>query len=754
MPKKRLSYKEVFMFLLLFIVCTFLSFSIGKGSSFSVAFYISVMFLGFNPLVASFAYLSGYLLSLNLKIIYSALVAIVFLLPYFTHLKKKNKKAGAELILFSLLSNLGFLLFMTEKELVFRLVECAISVILTFVFISSSRTLFIKKFSFKPENGELFCLLTFIILLEFGVQNSLGANAVKSLNIFLILSLSFIAGGGVSTLTAIVLSIVPSLSVYNLNFVAVYAVLALSSTIFIKNSKILSCFCLLAVDLIFMVFTSVYGTFLYTDLIYDLVPIIIFLFMPTSVFSSIKEQINAYKIKCLPRYAVNRTRAVISNRLYGVSQIFSEITKSFENLKDGAENDQDLTFKMVEEVISKVCQNCPSFSRCRQRNLPSKDELFKIISVGIAKNRISLIDLTKKFTDDCGFVNGIIFEINELIGKYRKKAKENQDVLSGKELIQMQSSGVAGILKGMAFDYSKTLSFVDKREKLIANALIKKGISIIEIMMINKEEDYEINLLINNKHLDNADFLKCINEITNRQNSIVFKSAISLNTSAVTIKPSPLTDAVFGLSIRTKQDSTNSGDTHSLTKIDEGKFLIALGDGMGSGVQAEKTSSTAISLIESFYKAGLDSNLILNMVNKVISLNSDDNFSTMDIMTVDLFEKKVDFIKIGTPSSYILTDETIKIVEGSSLPLGILDELSPTGCSFSLQDGSTIILMTDGVSDTFGSSTDLIDFLKTLDNKNPQFISDSILNYALNKNGGVAKDDMTVLAVRIFDKAS
>ena len=113
-----------------------------------------------------------------------------------------------------------------------------------------------------------------------------------------------------------------------------------------------------------------------------------------------------------------------------------------------------------------------------------------------------------------------------------------------------------------------------------------------------------------------------------------------------------------------------------------------------------------------------------------------------------------DFIKIGAPYSFILSDNSIKIIEGSSLPLGILDDLSPTGCTAALPEGSTVIMLTDGISDAFGSSTDMIDFLRTLDNRNPQLIADSILKKALNEEGGEGKDDMTVLCVRVFKKAS
>ena len=44
-------------------------------------------------------------------------------------------------------------------------------------------------------------------------------------------------------------------------------------------------------------------------------------------------------------------------------------------------------------------------------------------------------------------------------------------------------------------------------------------------------------------------------------------------------------------------------------------------------------------------------------------------------------------------------------------------------------------------------------FIKNLNLVNPQSICDEIIKYALFKNGGVAIDDMTVMAVRLIEKS-
>ena len=55
-------------------------------------------------------------------------------------------------------------------------------------------------------------------------------------------------------------------------------------------------------------------------------------------------------------------------------------------------------------------------------------------------------------------------------------------------------------------------------------------------------------------------------------------------------------------------------------------------------------------LVESFYKAGISSEIILSTVNKILTFSKEDNFTAMDLGIVNLFDGSADFIKIGVPS--------------------------------------------------------------------------------------------------------
>ncbi len=754
MINNQFTYKRLFRFVLTFIISFLLIRAFNNSSILIVPFFISLLYLGLPLIDCALAFLLPFLLTFDLYLIVPSLVICIFLTAIFLIYRKKNTLIKSELIAYTLIACTVFIFLTHKGELLHKIIYLSLSTILTFVFISSSRIIFIKKFNYKLLGEEIACLSLFSLPLFLGIINFFNVETAKAVSMFIILLTANLFGGAISVACSVVLSIAPTILTNSLNYTAVYAIFGLCSLLFRKNNQILSAFLLLFIDLVFMVVLKIYGPYDVNSIIYSVVSIVIYLFLPNKQLDKTRNKINNLSSKLLPKYAINRIRISVADKLHNVSSVFYQIEDSFKKLKNTISSSPELLSKMADEIIIRVCESCPKYSICKQNNLPHHAELVKILSIGVAKSKVSLIDLTNDFIKKCSYANSVIFEMNRLIGEYKQKIKELEDISQGKELICLQSQGVATLLKNMAIDYSTIAPFSSESEKNIANALRRNNLPFNELFVLSNGDDIEINVVCNTAVLLKPNFLSTISKVVGQPVSITSKTNISMELSAITIKNAPLKDASFGVASKVKSNQNLSGDTHSLSKINEGKFLIALSDGMGSGVRAENTSKTAISLIESFYKAGLDSQLILNIVNKVLTINTDDNFSAIDIVVVNLHTMMADFIKIGAPYSFILSDESVKIIEGSSLPLGILDDLSPSGCHANLKDGDTIITFTDGISDAFSSSTDLIDFIRTLDNKNPQLIADSILNKALELDGNIAKDDMTVLCVRIFSKSS
>ena len=233
---------------------------------------------------------------------------------------------------------------------------------------------------------------------------------------------------------------------------------------------------------------------------------------------------------------------------------------------------------------------------------------------------------------------------------------------------------------------------------------------------------------------------------------MVISERIALNSDkfCCILRKRPYFDAAFGVATAKKAGQTVSGDTHSVIKIDERRFMIALSDGMGSGEYARHISESTITLLESFYRAKMPSSLVLSTINKLLTFSKEETFACVDIAVIDLDSGETDVVKIGSPLGFILSGNQLKVLEGSGLPLGILDSLRPDTAAYMLAENDVLLFLSDGITDAFGSTTDLYETIKKLPANNPQQLAELLLKNAIAAYGGVATDDMTALAVRLF----
>ena len=94
----------------------------------------------------------------------------------------------------------------------------------------------------------------------------------------------------------------------------------------------------------------------------------------------------------------------------------------------------------------------------------------------------------------------------------------------------------------------------------------------------------------------------------------------------------------------------------------------------------------------------------------------------------------------------------MKKIEGSSLPLGILQEARPTAHQYRLHSGDILVLMSDGVADALGDDEQVKKAVNDSLFIQPQRMADALLRSALVSGGGSPKDDMTVMVLLLMDR--
>ena len=213
----------------------------------------------------------------------------------------------------------------------------------------------------------------------------------------------------------------------------------------------------------------------------------------------------------------------------------------------------------------------------------------------------------------------------------------------------------------------------------------------------------------------------------------------------------------IGIAKTTKDGSIMSGDSSIQTKLDDGKYLIAISDGMGSGKEAKAASKTAITLLDKLLTSGFEKDTSLRLINSTLNTIGEDKeiYATLDIAVLDLYSKNLEFIKNGACPTYVKSGKNIEILKSVSLPTGIINDIDLVVYDRDLRNDDILVMCSDGVYDSSEEYTNrelwLKFLLEDIETDDVQKIADIILQEAIDNNYGKPKDDMTVIVARIKD---
>lgn len=212
-----------------------------------------------------------------------------------------------------------------------------------------------------------------------------------------------------------------------------------------------------------------------------------------------------------------------------------------------------------------------------------------------------------------------------------------------------------------------------------------------------------------------------------------------------------------GIAKSKKADSIISGDSTTQTKLEDGKYLLAISDGMGSGPDARKSSKIAIKMLERLLTSGFNKDTALKLINTTISDNTDDDmYATLDVNILDLYNGEMNFIKNGACPTFIKRREKVEILKSIALPTGILENVDLIEYNYKLQNGDIIVMCSDGVLDStkeyLNKELWIQEILEDIETDDSQRIADILLNEARDNDFGKEKDDMTVIVCKINKK--
>lgn len=721
---------------------------------FAYAAFCCAAYLLLNPLI-SYVLLISIAFALNPSISFLLtlpLSAGVFLIVLAGLKLFKKRLKPLVFVIIAVLCNLTNAYAITSGQDVLNLALSCLYIFLSIVVILNTiKVPLQRKGIFNLTTDEIVCLCLITVAVFSGLNNVkiFDVSILNIVGITFILVLMFSLKLNYALVFSVLLGLSTALT-GNYQFLGLYVLFALMAAIFKETSKYLSALSLVLTEIILAYFFNFYQTYSYINLIFIGAGCLIFLVIPNKVFEKISFKFLQGE-RQLSRIIVNRNRQKLYLRVIEISNVFREMENIFTKMQKGFMSKTTAAQMLSKECLEKVCSLCENYNNCIKNKETLLNSICTAIEHGIDKGKIAFIDIPEGVAKNCINTPKLIATFNQYANSYRQYITVMEKMDSSRKLIGRQLGGVSNVIKEVANEVKGSVSFDYKTEKVILDEFLFNNIMCSEAVIYTDGKEPTISLIVDKNDAEDERLAQIVSKALKIPMIVYLKEETNQNQTAIFLKCSPKYDVVFGAAGCPKYQNELSGDTHSLLRIADDKFMVALCDGMGSGSQAENMSSATISLIENFYRAGLTSDLILDSVNNLLAISADEIFAALDICVCDLNKGHADFIKLGAPNGYIKTAGKTEVISGNSLPMGILEETAPSVFNCAIENKSFIVLCTDGITESF-KENGLKELINDFSGINPQELAEYILKTALDAVNGKAKDDMTVLTLRIFTK--
>ena len=509
-----------------------------------------------------------------------------------------------------------------------------------------------------------------------------------------------------------------------------------------------------------------------------------------------KYKINISDIVSEPKLLPETTTRTLEEN----KETVSKLETMSDTIKQIANEYNDVAASVVtdEEVEEQEKQNEELFTEELMNNLEDKEEnllyeeiynnnenIINDIFEELIKNdvitRTSIIDIFKKHNNYIlGFsredkesnitAKNDIDEMLKVINYSYRISKINfvwkKKLDSNKKQVSNQLENVSEAISNLAMQITKDEidEFAKEKEQM---RKILKDINIKEIA-ISKEDDGKYQVNIYTGICSNEDGSECFIKKIDKALEKVFQEKMvlqkqkcglraSIETCVFTYTSEDKFTSQIGIAKSKKYDSIISGDTTIQTKLDDGKMLIAISDGMGSGPEARKSSKIAIKMLERLLSSGFNKDTALKLINNTISANTDDDmYATLDVSILDLYNGSMEFIKNGACPTFVKRDGKVEILKSVALPTGILNNIDLIEYNYNLEDGDIVVMCSDGILDSnkeYASKELWVqEVLEDIETDDAQRIADILLCEAKDNDFGKEKDDMTVIVFKVIKK--
>lgn len=742
------------------IVCFFVGFLLLNAevnifvSPFFVAFCFALFYVDSNFLNYIFGTtLASLLYKFSLCSVLSTFSLILTLLGL-KLLNKKIKKSIVLLLVCVVISSVVKFFFnlTSAQALVLGVINLVLEIAFCYAYVMFFRAIKIRGTNTKFAMDEVlgFALIVAPIVLSVSKIELWNFNLSQFFVPLILFVISRLYGGTETLAIAIICGIGMSFKDLELVYVAVFSIEAIALIATKRMGRISQVISLVLLDLIMGYFFLIYPNFSISQLLPTLLAGLIYAVIRKKHWMKMSLYVyNKYEEVCLNEVVIQEEK-VLKEKLKRVSGLFREMHGIYKHMVIGKLDQSQVEEMIRSDLVRENCLHCSKYKNCYEGRGVASRSISELVKRGINKKTVTLVDIPTMLASVCGKTNHMIFQLNNRLDEYFSYEKELEEEDDGKILISNQLLGVSELIDEFGTDFDFGSRAPIEQEQSLIDSFLYYDIIIKECAVFYNELCFKrAVLVVKNKKYNRNEFEKVLNLFFKVKTKILdVKFAKVSGWQVVSVVPASKYTYRVGVA-KTSKERT-SGDKFSELNIDDKKAVFVISDGKGCGDNASKISEMTINLIENFYKSGFKTEHIMENVNKVMSYKSGESFSAVDVCVLDLDLARVDFVKRGGTPSVIKKSSHALVVEGDSLPIGMMENSKSTIENRYVNSGDVIVLASDGVFDAFNSSENFAGFINNIPAVNVQEFANNILNKAIMLNKGHILDDMTVLAIKVI----
>lgn len=443
-----------------------------------------------------------------------------------------------------------------------------------------------------------------------------------------------------------------------------------------------------------------------------------------------------------------RKRTVI--KLEALSSAFCSLSEVFYTLSDRLRRPGIYDIRQtINRVFGERCAGCSMNSLCWNREYSTTLDVCDKLSRQLQhKGHVTREDIPSFMLERCRNVDHILAELNLIYADLLEKSVKSDKT----EIFAMDYEAMAKLLEEAAAENEIEFELDDDLSDRAREAVKYMNFAASSIAVYGERKKCVIaggvdlaRVRLSAEDLHTAFENLCGTPMTYPQFSI----DNDYITMTLTATRRLGTETAFA-SDRKKEENIN-GDNIITFENREDYFYTLLSDGMGSGHEAALTSRICGIFLEKMLSAGNGKAVTLEMLNNFIRNKNMECFATVDLLEIDLLSGKAGFIKSGAAPSYIMRDGSLFKISSNTLPVGITREITAEEIKFELESGDVIIIVSDGVAQSFEDGIWLTELVCLEWDDNLDMMARRILSEA--KRNNKRSDDMTVGLVRVIDAA-